>query len=209
MSYSYLYPHSPKQNVHSNSLGKSSLNWFCSVGQEDTWAGRSCVPSGTVGNKINGILQKRLALGRHLCWLPSYCLSSKSILRPVFQGWPHHSTNYFSPLSARTLSGSAWKNLVEGWEAAGRTGSLLLRACLHFLIDLPCYGTPAWPAAAASTFWLSSTLPEAASARLQHQELPVVSAVRRFQIFTEAQRYSLLKSLGRSSARPPFQAFEF
>lgn len=54
----------------------------------------------------------------------------------------------------------------------GRTGSLLLQACLHFLIDLPCYGTSAWPAATGSIFQLSSTLPEAASACLQHQEPP-------------------------------------
>lgn len=207
-SYSYLYPHSPKQNVHSNSLGRSASNWYCSVGQEDIWAGRSRVPSGTVGNKINGSLQKRWALGRHLCWLPSYCLSSKSFLRPVFQDWPHQSTNYFSPLSARTLLRSAWKNLVEDWEAGGRTASLLLQACLHFLIDLPRYGTSAWPAATGSTFQLSSTLPEAASACLQHQEPPEVSPVQRFQIFFEAQWYPLLKSLGCSSARPLFHAFE-
>lgn len=143
------------------------------------------------------------------CWLPSYCLSSKSFLHPVSQDWPHQPTKLlFLPLSARTLLRSVWKNLVEGWEAGGKDGELA--SGLPALSD--------WPAllrhfSLACSHWFHfSTFLQPSQKQPQH-----VSSTKSLQRRPQyrGSRYSsklngtLLKSLGRSSARPLFQAFEF
>lgn len=69
-------PTARSRMVRVSSLEKCVLNWLCSVGQEDIWAGKSCVPSGTGGKWSPWSLEKRLALGRNQGCLLSYCLST-------------------------------------------------------------------------------------------------------------------------------------
>lgn len=129
--------------------------------------------------------------------------NSKSIFHPLFSGADSRgSANNSSPLRGSRLLGSARETPGES-EVAGRgRQSLTLPAPLLFLTALAqqCH----FILVSRSWFHFPAFFypPKTTSAYPQHQHQLAVSPSQKSQIFGEAQRYPLLKSLGPWSVRP-------